>query len=302
MNKTLLASAFALALLPVAAHADGTCPAVELFAPGAISTDAYWDWRLAFTPSQTEAYWATSVGWWPATRERSEIHTSRRINTPDGWGAATTASFSGQYADFDPFVSPDGRTLYFTSMRPVNGVAKTDMDLWKVDRVGNAWGTPEHLDLPSIAGFDELYPSIDRAGNLYFARVKAPVPTTDVAIYRSKRQADGSFGAAELVPGGINTTARWEFNPEISPDGRTLVFVRLDLPDALPDMGLGFGDLYVARLDDAGGFGLGTNLGPCVNTAGDDFHPTVLWDRNLLFLARAPGRPSDFYVTPLRLP
>jgi hypothetical protein len=301
MNRNSLTAFLALALLPAPAAASDTCPAVEKFAPGAISTDAYWDWRLTFTPSQTQAYWATSVGWWPATRERSEIHTSERINENDGWGPATTASFSGQYADFDPFVSPDGRTLYFSSMRPVNGAAKLDMDLWKVDRVGTGWGTPQHIALPSIPGYDELYPSIDRAGNLYFARVKAPIPTEDVNIYRSERQADGTFGPAALVPGLVNTAARWEFNPEISPDGRTLVFVRLDLPDALPDEGFGFGDLYVSRLED-GMFGAAKNLGACVNTAGDDFHPTVLWDRNLLYFAKAPGRPSDFYVTPLRLP
>ena len=299
MNKSILA--LALALLPTLAFADDTCPAVEKFAPGAVSTDAYWDWRLTFTPSQTQAYWATSVGWWPATRERSEIVTSEWNPADGGWQPATRASFSGQYADFDPFVSPDGRTLYFSSMRPVNGAAKADMDLWKVDRVGTGWGTPEHIPLPSIPGYDELYPSIDRAGNLYFAPLKEPIPTVDVAIDPSRRQPDGTFGAAELVPGGINTAARWEFNPEISPDGRTLLFVRLDLPDALPDVGYGFGDIYVSRQVN-GGFGPGTNLGPCINTAGDEFHPTVLWDRNLLFFAKAVGRPSDFFVTPLRLP
>ena len=77
--------------------------------------------------------------------------------------------------------------------------------------------------------------------------------------------------------------------------------MRLDLPDALPDVGYGFGDIYVSR-QEAGVFGTPQNLGPCVNTAGDEFHPTVLWDRNLLFFAKAVGRPSDFFVTPLRLP
>src|SRR5688572_26588510 len=150
-------------------------------------------------------------------------------------------------------------------MRPVDGAAKNDMDLWKVDRVGNAWGTPVHIPLPSLAGYDELYPSVDRDGTLYFARVKAPIPTEDVDIFRSRRLSDGSYGPAERVPGSVNTPVRWEFNPEISPDGRTLLFVRLDLPDALPDLGYGFGDLYVSRVQD-GLFGAAQNIGPCVNT------------------------------------
>ena len=223
MKTTLLCTALAAALLPLAAVADTTCPAVAKFAPGAISTGDHWEWRLAFTPSQTRAYWATSVGWWPGTRERSEIRTSQ-WHPQTGWQPGELVSFSGVYADFDPVVSPDGQTLYFSSMRPVHGAAKGDMDLWQVRRGPQGWGTPEHIAAPSIDGYDELYPSVDRAGNLYFARVKAPIPTEDVDIFVARRQSDGSYGPATRVAGGIDTPDRWEFNPEISPDGRTMLF------------------------------------------------------------------------------
>ena len=200
MKTTLLCTALAAALLPLAAVADPTCPAVAKFAPGAISTGDHWEWRLAFTPSQTRAYWATSVGWWPGTRERSEIRTSQ-WHPQTGWQPGELVSFSGVYADFDPFVSPDGQTLYFSSMRPVHGAAKGDMDLWQVRRGPQGWGTPEHIAAPSIDGYDELYPSVDRAGNLYFARVKAPIPTEDVDIFVARRQSDGSYGPATRVAG-----------------------------------------------------------------------------------------------------
>ena len=298
MKTTLLCTALAAALLPLAAVADTTCPAVAKFAPGAISTGDHWEWRLAFTPSQTRAYWATSVGWWPGTRERSEIRTSQ-WHPQTGWQPGELVSFSGVYADFDPFVSPDGQTLYFSSMRPVHGAAKGDMDLWQVRRGPQGWGTPEHIAAPSIDGYDELYPSVDRAGNLYFARVKAPIPTEDVDIFVARRQSDGSYGPATRIAGGIDTPDRWEFNPEISPDGRTMLFVRLDLPDALPDEGYGFGDLYASHLRD-GLWSPAKNLGPCVNTWNDEFHPTVLWEKKQLFFARQEGGPtSDFHVTPL---
>ena len=299
MHHRALSAALVLALLPTAARADDACPATEKFAPGIVSTDATWEWRLTFAPGQTPAYWATSKGFWPATRERSEIVTSTR--GADGWQPAQRASFSGEHADFDPFVAPDGHTLYFTSMRPVDGVARTDMDLWKVERVGDGWGTPVHLALPSLDGFDELYPSIDRDGNLYFARVTAPAPTGDVDIFRSRRGDDGTFGPAERVPGGVNTAQRWEFNPEIAPDGRTLLFVRRDVNDDVPDEGHGLGDIYVSRLAE-GQFSAARNLGPCVNTPAAEFHPTVAWDGALLYFVRAGGRPGDFFVTELRLP
>ena len=286
---------------PAAASAgNAKCPPVEVFAPDVISTDL-WEWRLSFTPDRRTAYWSTSVGWWPGTRERAEIRTSTR-RARDTWSAPVVTAFSGIHADMDPFVSPDGRHLFFSSMRPVDGVEKVDMDLWVMRRYGKRWGDPVHLAEASVDGEDELYPSIDRQGNLYFARVGAPVPTGDVGIWRSQRRPDGSFAPAEKIGPTVNTAERWEFNPEISPDGRTLLFVRLDRPDdGLPDAGYGFGDIYVSRLV-GGDFGPALNLGPCVNTAADEFHPTVLWDRRQLYFARDPGAPSDFHRTLLRLP
>lgn len=299
--------AFALsAMLSMLVHASAleakNCPNVDKFEPGVVSTDALWEWRLSFDPTRTRAYWATSTDFWPVTREQSVIRTSTR--GPGGWTAPVVASFSGEHADFDPFVSPDGSALYFSSMRPVDGLGKADMDLWVARRTAEGgWGEPEHLgDGPNIDGWDELYPSIDLQGNLYFARVEAPVPFGDVDIWRSRRLPDGTFGPAERLGPQINTPERWEFNPEVSPDGHSLLFVRLDLPDELPDAGHGFGDLYVARRPAGGDFGAGVNLGGCVNTEADEFHPTVLWERGKLFFARSVDGTSDFFETRLRLP
>ena len=305
MNRAILPAALCLALsAALPATAASQCPAVQTFAPGVISTDDHWEWRLSFVPSGKQAYWATSVGWWPGTREQAYIMTSDL--RPSGWSQPRVASFSGVYSDFDPFVSPDGMTLFFSSMRPVNGVEKQDMDLWKVRRQSDgSWGQPVHLgNEVNAEGYDELYSSADNHGNLYFARVMAPIPFEDVDIWRSKLRPDGTYGAPEKLGPGVNTPERWEFNPEISPDGRTLLFVRLDLPwDDLPDAGYGFGDIYVARGPRATGvFGTGVNLGPCVNTENDEFHPTMRWRENILYFAQDAGAPSDFHRTPVVLP
>ena len=270
------------------------------FEPGLISTEL-WEWRISFTPSRLQAYWSTSVGWWPGTRERAEIKTLHWLPR-SGWSQPVVAQFSGEHADMDPFVSPDGLTLYFSSMRPVEGGEKLDMDLWMVRRTRFGWGQPVHLGDVSIDGYDELYPSADFRGNLYFARVKAPVPTDNVNIWRSERRLDGSYAPPELLGPGVNTAERWEYNPEISPDGRVLLFARMDFPsDALPDAGFGYGDLHVSYATGSG-FSAGQNLGPCVNTAGDEFHPTVLWEHGVLFFARDIGFGGDFYRTLLKLP
>jgi hypothetical protein len=174
------------------------------------------------------------------------------------------------------------------------------LDLWTVFRCASGWSEPQHLGAAVNAeGFDELYPSVDADGTLYFARVAAPVPDGDVDIWRSRRGADGVYGAPEKLGAGVNTPQRWEFNPEISPDGRRLLFVRLDLPDDdLPDQGRGFGDLYLSEAQSSG-FGPAQNLGPCFNTARDEYHPTVLWESGTLYFVRGDGSTSDFPRTEL---
>ncbi|RPE81309.1 PD40 domain-containing protein [Vulcaniibacterium tengchongense] len=294
-SPTSLVLALAAAALAGPASADGQCPPVHKYAEGTLSTER-WEWRLSFTPSRQRAYWSTTAGWWPGTRERATILTSRR--SPWGWGEPEVAPFSGLHSDMDPYVSPDGRVVVFSSERPRPDGSAGKMDLWQVRRTARGWSQPAYLgDAVNSAG-DELYASTDRHGTLYFGSDREG----EWNIYRSRRLRDGRYGPAEKLGPGVNSAQRWEFNPEISPDGRTLVFTRLDFPnDALPDLGHGWGDLYVSRLR-RDGFGAARNLGPCVNTAWDEFHPTVLWERDLLFYARDVGRPSDFYVTRLPLP
>src|SRR5262245_1360256 len=99
-------------------------PAV--FAPGVIS-DSNEQWRLTFTLDGKTAYFAESPGFFPLTRKAS-IYMSRL--TPQGWSEPVLAPFSAQYSNMDPFISPDGRRLYFSSIRPLNGVLRGDIDLW----------------------------------------------------------------------------------------------------------------------------------------------------------------------------
>lgn len=295
-TSALVFALLACIALPVHAGDGGDrCPPVRKYAEGTISTDR-WEWRLSFAPNRLRAYWSTTAGWWPGTREQATILTARW--SPWGWGEPEVAPFSGIHSDMDPHVSPDGRTIVFSSERPSPDNSGGRMDLWKVERTRRGWSQPMYLGAAVNSAGDELYASTDRHGNLYFGSDRSG----EWNIYRARRLANGLHAPAEPLGGGVNSAERWEFNPEISPDGRTLVFTRLDFPgDPLPDLGYGFGDLHVSRLRD-GTFTPARNLGPCVNTEWDEFHPTVLWDRGLLFYARDIGQPSDFYVTPLRLP
>lgn len=266
----------------------------QVFAPGVIS-DARYQWRITFTPDGRTAYFTASEGFFPITRQAT-IYVSHLRG--GAWSTPEVAPFSGQYADIDPFITPDGRRLYFSSIRPVNGVARGDVDVWMVERTPRGWSAPIHLG-PEVntPDADELYPSASADGTLYFASGPLfPQAGKHFDIYRAQRRGRG-FAPRQALGAAINTQPvaggglqdAWEFNPEITPDGRTLVFA------SLRPGGYGLGDLYVSHLR-RGAWTPARNLGPLVNTAADEYHPTLSRDRRTLyFVRRAVPDTGDFY-------
>ena len=290
-----LASAVVAALFASIANAAPSTPActpATEFAAGQVSTADLFESRLTFTPSRNSIYWGvTSEPSPPGSSIVSAILTSDR--TVGGWTAPGIASFSGVYSDSDPFVTPYGDSLIFSSNRPGGVLANTPLnDLWVTQRTVSGWSVPVNLGPNVNSPANELYASADIHGNLYFASDRDGGAWD---LYRSKKQRNGGYAPAEKVPGKVNHPVRWEFNPEISPDGRTLLFATYGRPDSYGDV-----DIYASRMED-GKFGTPQNLGPCVNSAAPEFHPTVLWDREEFYFVRV-GATTDFYATPLQLP
>ncbi|MDX2284874.1 MAG: OmpA family protein [Bacteroidia bacterium] len=69
--------------------------------------------------------------------------------------------------DRQPFVTRDGRTLFFVSDRPGG---QGGFDLWFSRKIGAGWSAPENLGSTLNTPFDEVSPFFNNAGNrLYFA-------------------------------------------------------------------------------------------------------------------------------------
>jgi hypothetical protein len=202
-------------------------------------------------------------------------------------------AFSSGFVEFDPFVSLDGRTVYYTSFRPTDGGTepRPDGDLWKVTRSGSGWGTPVHLGAEINTAANEFFPSVTADGTLYFnSDREGGVGAWD--IYRARKVGNG-FAPAAVIPGDVNT-AIWEFNPSLTPGGHLLAFGSLD-----PDPAAPYSDVFFSlRL--AAGFSERVDAGPCINGLGEEYHPTIDWARNrLVFVRRNLGTEGDFYEVPL---
>lgn len=296
LARVLIGIAIATPTLSALAANPPICgtPAVP-FAPGVISTSGLNEGRLAFTPSRDTIYWhVNEIPGPPGSDALYTIMTANRTAT--GWSNPDVASFSGigKYADSDPFVSLDGNSLVFSSNRPGGTGPFPSNDLWITHRQANGeWGVPVNLGPNVNSASNELYGSMDMYGNLYFGsdRYKGQWD-----IWRSRRLPDGSFAPAERLGPGVDHPHLWEFNAEISPDGQTLFYATYGRADSYGDV-----DLYVSHVARNGKLGNPVNLGPCINSAAPEFHPTVRWDQGLIYFVRVNAT-SDFMVAPLVLP
>lgn len=97
-------------------------------------------------------------------------------------------------------------------------------------------------------------------------------------ICYSRKDANGIWSEPEPVP-VINDPNTWEAMPSISSDGKTLYFVS-DRPG-----GLGGYDIYRSRKNDAGEWGKPENLGPSINTKGNEKSPFIHSDSQTLYFS-----------------
>ena len=174
------------------------------------------------------------------------------------WGPARVAS-----PQFESHGAFDPRTgdLYFVRSSPA-------FEGWRilVSRCNpDGWSEPE---APPFAGDGfEADPYFTPDGKtLYFisSRTFNATKRKDLDIWRVDRRGDGRWGVPTRLPEPVNSAAT-EWFPRPSPDGW------LYFGSSRPG-GLGGNDIWRARADSAGHWTL-ENLGPTVNTAGQEYEP-----------------------------
>ena len=210
--------------------------AAELVLPGLVSTP-FDELNAAFTPDGRELYWSINSVQGPAG---VGVIVMARQGKDGRWSRPELASFSGRFSDYDPFVAPDGKHLFFISNRPKSADAwdADDFDIYAVERQGDHWGAPARLEGPVNSPAPEYYPSVAANGNLYFSSTRPGSKGLD--IFRS-RFVDGHYQEPENLGEAVNGTAPTaEIDNYVAPDESFIVFA------AFRRGGIGSQDLYVS--------------------------------------------------------
>ncbi|MFZ1729050.1 MAG: OmpA family protein [Bacteroidota bacterium] len=218
--------------------------------------------------------------------------------------------------DYAPAVTANG-TLFFTSRRPTPKRQDFWDDVYRVNHIDKDWEKPTYLseviNTPESQGAISISPD---GRTLYMALCQQPDGFGKCDIYVAEwndkgtewskaRNLDNAEGTdlrlTSIVDNfdQINTTY-WESQPSISPDGRTLYFAS-DRPG-----GYGGTDIWMSRKQLDGVWGRPVNLGPDVNTKGEERTPSIAFDGRTMYYA-SDGFPDgenskaaggmDLYVT-----
>ncbi len=190
--------------------------------------------------------------------------------------------FNSRRSEFSPMLYGEKYDqLYFASTRTPKGAGKdkeetnsaitgqrnNDFFLVKQDENGT-WQAPVELEDEVNTEFDEGTPSFSKDGNTMYYTYCAQDPegprTSEIYISSRSSAKWGKGTRASIVKDSVTALG----HPSISPDGKYLYFVS----DAVG--GYGGKDLFRARVVGSD-FGPMENLGPDINTPGDEMFPYV---------------------------
>jgi outer membrane protein OmpA-like peptidoglycan-associated protein len=197
-------------------------------------------------------------------------------------------SINSKVSEYYPTITIDGNKLIYT--RRVNNFNE---DFYESDKTNGAWSKSISLPGNINTNQNEGAQNISQDGQwLIFTGCNFPEGHGSCDLYISYLTADG-WSTPENLGDSINTES-WESAPSLSPDKRDLYF-----SSRQPD-GYGGSDLYVSHRLLNGRWSMPENLGPAINTIGDEGTPFIHADNQSLYFTSS-GHPGyggdDLFVT-----
>ena len=195
-------------------------------------------------------------------------------------------NFSSSRADYCPaFSDRNGSVVYFSSTRNsgtggqmsgITGTKPGDIYCLKKDEKGH-WKSPEAAEGELNSEWDEGAACFTEDGNtMYFTVSRSDPQYPRMAEIWTSTRNDAKWGKPQALKITADTLSSYA-HPALSPDGKWLYFVS--------DMPGGYGGYDLWRASVVGGHGVGAveNLGPEINTPGNEMFPAFRPSGELYF-------------------
>lgn len=195
-------------------------------------------------------------------------------------------NFSSSRADYCPaFSDRNGSAVYFSSTRNsgtggqmsgITGTKSGDIYCLKKDEKGH-WKSPEAAEGELNSEWDEGAACFTEDGNtMYFTVCRSDPQYPRMAEIWTSTRNDAKWGKPQALKITADTLSSYA-HPALSPDGKWLYFVS--------DMPGGYGGYDLWRASVVGGHGIGVveNLGPEINTPGNEMFPAFRPSGELFF-------------------
>lgn len=244
----------------------------ELFAPNLIST-ALSECPPSFMPGCKEFVYAILYSK-PHSGIKSSIITCKE---EEGKWKSPEVLFPGShYNDMYPFISYNGKELFFQSNRPTKDpTLKNKYNIWVSKRNENGWGEPEPLPQPINGRGDVSGPSMSKSGEFLFTLMSGK---PEDGIYKSIYK-DGIFSEPERLSENINVK-EGSFDGVVSPDGSYYLVNVYGREDSFGET-----DIYVSFKENNDSWTPLINLGKSINTKLNEGGVSISPDGEYLFFA-----------------
>jgi outer membrane protein OmpA-like peptidoglycan-associated protein/tetratricopeptide (TPR) repeat protein len=197
-------------------------------------------------------------------------------------------SINSKALEYFPSLTIDGSKMIFT--RRIDN----DEDFYESHFINGHWSNAKPVEGKINTNLNEGAQNISQDGDwLIFTGCNYPEGAGSCDLYIAYKTKNGGWTIPENLGSQVNT-GFWESSPSLSPDKRDLYF------SSNRPGGYGGKDIWVSHRDIKGEWSEPENLGPDVNTVGDEGCPFIHADNQTLYF-NSSGLPgyglTDLFVT-----
>ncbi len=223
------------------------------------------------------------------------------INDPKPFIPKIVKGISSKDDEYLVIISPDNELAFYTRRvevpPPPSGFTRSGVSYREnfmiSERINSEFDSGTLMPYPFNTGMNQGGVSVTIDNRHLYLTICKPTHGNYVNcdIYYSS-YSYGEWSVPEPLGPNINSPNTWESQPSIASDGKTLYFVS-DRPG-----GYGGADIYKSIKNEEDHWGPAINLGPAVNTSGDEFTPFIHTDSQTLYFSSGDRLGDDGVVFP----